>query len=568
MESRVFACKVATASYIPGKDRFAILGALPNPHRNGYNVIKQRLLAGCIGVIGLLAAGACATKQQPEPGIRWLASCAGIPTAALDPTVLARTQCGIVTVPLDHSNPSLGTISLDITRVAAEQPDKREGAVFTNPSGPGTNGSDVFTVYLAGLWKRYGERPEGEPYRHLTRTYDVIGLTPRGQGSASDSQLVCVSDEVIVAQNDITEDRSVANVKALQHNAQVVARGCAGQRLAPYINTEQTARDMEFVRVLLKEPNLNYFGNSYGTWLGAWYAGLFPSQVGRMVMDSSVDWTSTFQNASLNGAPEKERIFFRFVAEKAASNPSVYLMGDDPKAVHGVFLRLLPEVRAALRSDSLFYSSTEHLMAARILSDWLRDAPQLDDTVLAKKAQAHRFSPDAQVDGAARQAFTSLLDATRRPMPWNGFALGTLKLTPAESVRSTVLCNDSAASDEAFWTGKENFYATHYPIGGSFFAARHCAGWDGRQKTGVPLERMAQVDSIVMVQAEYDDQTPSTGALRAFDSLPNTHMVLLKGAHQHGVSFADRSACVNQYVGQYLAYGRKPERFSACDVSN
>ncbi|WP_395607379.1 alpha/beta fold hydrolase [Pseudomonas sp. B22129] len=553
-------------SYVADEAVRAISGILLK-HMKDPHVIKQRALAVGICVAGLLAIGACATKQPPVLGIRWLPDCEGRPISGLDPEVVARTRCGIVTVPLDHSTPSRGTLSLDITRVAALQPHKREGSIFTNPGGPGADGSG-FTVLLAAIWKGYGDKPGGEAYRHLTNTYDLIGITPRGMGSSPDSQLVCQSDEMMVAQNDLTEDRSPANLEALRHNVGVLARGCASQRLAPYISTEQTARDMEFVRVQLHEKTLNYFGNSYGTWLGAWYAGLFPGNVGRMVLDSNTDWTSTFQNASLSQAAEKERIFTRFVAQPAADNPQAYQMGNDPMAVREVFLNLLPQVRVALRSDNELYSSIAYLMAARALSQWLRDSPTLEDAALEARAQDYRFSPDTEVDQSAKRAFAHLLSVTRQPAPWNGIAPGPLKLDPATSVRSTLLCNDTAASGEKFWTEREDEYATRLPVGGGYFQARHCAAWSGKTLPGVPVRNLAKASSIVMVQAEFDDQTPADGALKAFRSVPNTHMILLKGAYQHGVSFSDLSACVNRTVGDYLAYGLKPGRLSICYASD
>ncbi len=514
-------------------------------------------LVGCIGM-----------HQPAGLGIKWLPACEAIPAAGLDPEVFSRTQCGIVTVPLDHLNPKAGTLALDITRVNARWPYKREGAVFTNPGGPGSFGNSTFTLVLASVWKRFGDDSGVEAFRHLVDAYDVIGITPRGHGSQRDSQLVCESDEVIVAQNDISEDQTPANFAALQHNVGVLARGCANQRLARYINTDQTARDMEFVRVLLKENKLNYFGNSYGTWLGAWYAGLFPKQVGRMVLDSNVDWTSTFQSASLSLAWEKERVFERFVAERAAANPSAYRLGDDPWAIRETFLELLPEVRAALRSDNDFYSAPEYLLAARVLSEWQRAWPDIGEAELMAMARTFRFSPDAEVGQAARQAFMQLLAASLRPPPWNGIPLGPLKLTPEVSVRSTVLCNDSTYSDEAFWTGKETLYAARYPVGGSYFHARHCTAWAGKQLSGVPQNGLRQVDSILMVQAEFDDQTPKSGAVRAFESVPNAHLIVLDGAYRHGVSFSGYDACVTPKVGEYLAYGRKPERLTVCHAAD
>ena len=46
---------------------------------------------------------------------------------------------------------------------------------------------------------------------------------------------------------------------------------------------------------LLGQPKLNYLGYSYGTWLGAKYASLFPASAGKVVLDSSVNWQGRLQ---------------------------------------------------------------------------------------------------------------------------------------------------------------------------------------------------------------------------------------------------------------------------------
>ncbi len=531
-------------------------------------MIQIQLKHGLLCAVGLLALVACTAIPQPELGIKWLESCPGKPGTDLTPSFLARIECGIVTVPLDHLNPTAGTLDLDITRVAAQHPEQREGAIFTNYGGAEAAG-DWTAVNLAWAWTMDAESTRHESYQRLTTVYDVIGLTYRGAGNTQASQLICQSDEVIVAQNDITEDRSPANIKLLQHNAAVLARGCANQRLAPYINTEQAARDLEFVRIQLNESKLNYVGYAYGTWLGAWYAGLYPKQVGRMVLDSNMDWTTTLQNNSMTQAPEKERVFSRFFEQVAIAHPQAYQMGEEPQAVRKVFTQLLPEVRAALRSNLFEFNHVEYLMAAQALSQWLRETPAISDATLQGKALAYRFSPDNDVNERALKALGALLIAVRNPVPWNRIEPGPLKLTPAESVRLTAMCNDSVSPGEAFWVEKENQFAVEHPVGGSFFPTRHCAGWPGKALDGVPLRHLAQVDSIVMVQAEYGDQTPSAGGFAAFHSLPNTYMTLLKDAYLSEVAFSyNGKDCVNDKVADYLASGRKPERLSTCAASD
>ena len=59
-------------------------------------------------------------------------------------------------------------------------------------------------------------------------------------------------------------------------------------RSSPTCRPQDAARDMDVLRAALGEKKLTYLGKSYGTYLGATYAGLFPEQVGRMVLDGVV----------------------------------------------------------------------------------------------------------------------------------------------------------------------------------------------------------------------------------------------------------------------------------------
>jgi pimeloyl-ACP methyl ester carboxylesterase len=61
------------------------------------------------------------------------------------------------------------------------------------------------------------------------------------------------------------------------------------------VSTADTARDLDLLGGALGQPKLNFMGRSYGTYLGATYANLFPSRVGRMVLDGNIApsaWTN------------------------------------------------------------------------------------------------------------------------------------------------------------------------------------------------------------------------------------------------------------------------------------
>ncbi|WP_144243159.1 alpha/beta fold hydrolase [Pseudomonas fluorescens] len=161
------------------------------------------------------------------PGIDWLVDCPRLPGRALDQEVVARTQCGIVTVPQDHQAPNARTLRLTITRVGARQPLERRGVIFARPATAQADLRGVFAVHLATVWKYYNN----EAYRTLIRFYDVIELSPR---------------------NGTDHD--------------------------------QSAWDMEFVRQQLGEQRISFLGIAQGNLLGAGYAQLFAERVERMVL--------------------------------------------------------------------------------------------------------------------------------------------------------------------------------------------------------------------------------------------------------------------------------------------
>ncbi|WP_460135289.1 alpha/beta fold hydrolase [Pseudomonas sp. S1_E04] len=505
-------------------------------------------------------------QTPPSPfGIEWLLDCMQPALERLDPEVIERTQCGIVTAPLDHTAPERGNIRFDITRVGAKQPLSRQGTLFVNPGGPGLDAGGAFAVHLASVWKHYARQPDwGQTYRTLADTYDVVEVTPRGLGRLPGSRLECRSEGVIVPQGDVSEDRSAANLAAVRHNARLVVQACARHPLTPYITTEQTARDLEFVRKQLGELQFNYLGNAYGTWLGAWYGGLFPANVGRMVLDSNINWTSTFEHASSIVANEKEKIFDRFVADKAALYPGLYQLGDTPAAVRQVFMQLLPSVRTALRSNNHYYSDPTGLMGAHLLSRWLRETPDSDDQALEARARAHQFSPDAEIEQRAKLMFSLLLQRVREPLQANALKPGRMRMSASDSVKTAILCNDSAYSSEDQWLANASEAHARYPVAGSALETLQCTTWPHRNAAPLPYKALAELDSLLMVQAEFDDRTPATGAAWAFERTFPARRVQLKDAYAHGVSFSGVSACVNQWVGDYLVHGAKPPRSTVC----
>jgi len=186
-------------------------------------------------------------------------------------------QCAKLTVPVDYANPSGATIELAVLKVPASSSGDRIGSLVVNPGGPGASGVD------------YARQAAQIASTTVRRRYDVVGFDPRGV--AASVPLDCLSDPDLdeFLAMDPTPDDSAEEATFLAQ-ARKLAAGCqaGGGALLAHLSTEDVARDADILRAALGDAQLNYLGKSYGTYIGAVYADLFPKNVGRFVLDGVV----------------------------------------------------------------------------------------------------------------------------------------------------------------------------------------------------------------------------------------------------------------------------------------
>ena len=211
-------------------------------------------------------------------------------------------DCGTLTVPVDYADPEGDTIDLALLRVPASG--ARVGSMVVNPGGPGAPG----TSYAAAA---------GRVFRQpLLEGFDIVGFDPRGVGRSA--PVDCLSDSQLDAY--VSEDPdpdTPAEVSDYMKEVDALGRGCAERsgELAAHVTTVEAARDMDVLRAALGESQLDYFGASYGTKLGATYADLFPDRVGRMVLDGAVDLSISSRELSLQQAAGFETALRAYVAD-------------------------------------------------------------------------------------------------------------------------------------------------------------------------------------------------------------------------------------------------------------
>lgn len=188
-------------------------------------------------------------------------------------------DCTDVTAPLDWENPGEGEITLSVVRHQAEGTPM--GSLLTNPGGPGASGVDLVQDSL-----------EFAVGAELIENYDVIGFDPRGVGQSTAVKCYDAPQMDEYLYNVPRATRGTAEWEAeLLESHKAFAEACEANSggILPHITTVNSARDMDLIRAVLGDKQLNYLGYSYGTFLGATYAKLYPEKAGRLVLDGAID---------------------------------------------------------------------------------------------------------------------------------------------------------------------------------------------------------------------------------------------------------------------------------------
>ena len=240
-------------------------------------------------------------------------------------------QCAKVAVPLDYSQPGGQTIEIAMKKHLATG-SVRQGTLFMNPGGPGGSGVDnvgaMATTTFAGVQK----------------AYDIIGFDPRGVGSST--AITCSTDAEAKAMEGVSPVDGAGAPVAFEKRATVMSErfkqleaDCASRtkptELLDHVDTVSVARDLDVLRALSGDQKLNYTGFSYGTYLGATYAELFPANTGRLVLDGALDPSLTYNERRQGQARGFERALRNYVAW-CQSGQSCPLSGDTDAGVQQI----------------------------------------------------------------------------------------------------------------------------------------------------------------------------------------------------------------------------------------
>ncbi|MEV4703803.1 alpha/beta hydrolase [Actinoplanes sp. NPDC049316] len=493
----------------------------------------RRLLATA-ATIGLVLSGAAAAAGAPSGRSaapdRGAAGYAAIAWGACEsPGLRARgADCGYLSVPLDHAHPGGKKIKLAVSRVRHTVPDsKYQGVMLVNPGGPGGSGLTLSVL---------GEFVPGD----AGAAYDWIGFDPRGVGESKPA-LACDGDYLGYDRPPYVPT-SAAIEKAWLKRAKGYAAACdrAGGTLLDHLRTTDTVADMETLRIALRAEQINFYGFSYGTYLGQVYATLHPERVRRMVLDGVVDPSRVWYDANLDQDVAFDRnikIYFRWLAR----HHDVYGLGSTGKAVERLFYR---------EQARLITKPAAGVIGPAELSDVFLQAGYY---VFGWEAVASAFA--AWVHDRDPAPLKSLYDqgSPQEEGADNGYA-----------VYLAVQCTDVQwpASWQKWRADNWRVHAlAPFETWGNAWYNAPCLTWGS--KAGKPVAVTgAKAPPVLLISETLDAATPFPGSLEVRKRFPRSVLVEGVGGTTHAGSLFG-NACVDDTIAAYLATGKLPKRVKA-----
>jgi len=489
------------------------------------------LVAGCggtgagSGMPSTSSSGAPTSAALPPPGpvepIAWK------PCPA-DVTI----QCGTVLVPVDYLHPLRMSISLAVTQVRSLDASDPGGALVFNPGGPGESGNQILPVLVDRFPAAIHQR------------FDLVTFDPRGTG-ASDPLRCGTAPSALISVDPVpaSAHQPLPGTPAFTAMARACRRRAAS--LAPFIDTTNTARDLDRIRQSLGLTRISYYGMSYGTALGSVYADLFPRHVATMVLDGAVDINASLTQQAVQEAPAAEQSLDHLLATCVPA--SACPLGADPRS----FFRSLV---ASMRRHPLpapGHGDTEPVTVGDLDTAGLFAVSVVGSDHAYESALVAAASGDGGPLRSLALQFATDIDGS--PLV---DALWAITCNDAPAHPGPVAAGDLARSIDARYP-LIGAYSVTYTMGG-------CVAWPSAQRpvtdvhpTGAP--------PVMVIGNTGDPNTPLIGARHLATIFPAGSLVIWRGWGHTWLLSGSGDTCMQDLVSTYLTGGGLPATGTTCN---
>ena len=450
-------------------------------------------------------------------------------------------QCATIHAPLDYADPTAGAVDLALKRAPATgSGDERVGSLLTNPGGPGGSGIDFVSQMVDSVVSD-----------DIRKAFDIVGFDPRGVGKSSPVDCGDAATLDAFFTSDLPLDNQ-AEVDTARQQAKDFGQSCLDNTgpLLGKVDTVSAARDMDLMRGVLGDKKLYYVGFSYGTFLGATYAGLFPEKVGRVVLDGALDPSMSNDDLVIGQAEGFEKALRAYVenCQTQSDCPLTGSVDDGMRQIQEITKRAedspLPAGTGEVNGTMAFYGIVVTLYDD---ASWSYLTMALDEVINSGTAatllQLANFYLDRTEDGHytanAMEAFNAV-NCLDYPMV-------------ARSYDEMVAFADKVA-------------AVAPTFGRDFGMAVGCETWPF-QATGVrePITA-AGADPILVVGTTGDPATPYQWAVSLADQLQSARLLTWEG--EGHTAYGRGGPCVSDVVETYLLKGDLPADDVRCGAND
>ena len=483
------------------------------------------------------SAMAEATTGHVQSSIKWGECPELAPGAKRDP----RQTCGTVKVPLDYRHPKGETITVAVSRIATAKDGKKRGVLLFNPGGPGLQGLDM-----------PGQMAQTLP-KTVLDSYDLIGFDARGVGRSTPMSCGLSGSGLLTV---FPYPGAGGSLKGNITTARAVAKQCAtvGDKLR-FFTSANTARDMDRIRQALGERKISYWGQSFGTYLGAVYTTLFPRNTDRMVLEGNVDPNKAWAKM-LNTWNQGMNDRFPDAARVAAANHADLKLGGTADKVTDNFLKLADR----LYRKPAAVPGTPAAISGALLRGVTYQMLQHNETVPAL-TQFWKAAADLAAGKAPRDADVAVLRQIFAETP-------AAKGVPADNqvtMALAMICGDTT------WSRDVDSYAdataaarAKYPLSaGMPNNILPCAFWSKK-----PIEPLVKVTSngprnVLILQNRRDNATP-WAAGRGMRKALGDRAGFVGVEHGGHFAYATGSTCADKATVAFLAKGTLPAKDLTC----
>ena len=426
-----------------------------------------------------------------------------------------RATCTRVTVPLDYTKPKGDTITLAVRRIGS--PDLPP--LVMNPGGPGSEGTQ-FAQNIAGSL---------DPA--VTAAFTPVGFDPRGTGDSAPVRCFTGRSLNKWLRTDSTPDTIAEQVRYMSAAAKI-SRACQrfSPAIAPHIGTENTVRDMDIIRGVLGSEKLNWLGFSYGTSLGTRYAELFPSKVGRMVLDGAVDPSLNAMELSQGQSTGFQKAIRRFDRKYPGSIPFINTLLASLDSV--------PMKTDGLQKLAQSEASTAIFLSMYNTSFW----PPLHDALTAAK----------KGDGTSLQELSYYANDQTDPTTFSSNSISAFISINCWDLPQTPARKGLARKADRF---AKKASVPELAMAMSWGNAP-CSTWFGHSLITPAPANTRTTAPILIVGTTFDPATPISWARSLNQQLPTSSLLTYVGDGH--TAYLGGNECVDRVVDQFLLTGVPP----------